>query len=47
MDASVSVMTRLGMQFRREVEYPAGVGVEYVMKVTAFDGGRIELLSIV
>ena len=47
MGASVSVMTRLGMQFRREVQYPAGVGVEYVMEAAAFDGGRIELLSIV
>ncbi len=45
--ASISVMKRLGMQFRREVEYPAGAGVEYVMEAAAFDGGRIELLAMV
>ncbi len=45
--ASISVMKRLGMNFRRKVEYPAGVGVEYVMESTAFDSSRIELLSIV
>ena len=44
--ASISVMKRLGMQFRREVEYPAGAGVEYVMEAKAFDGGRIEILSM-
>ena len=45
--ASISVMERLGMKFRREVEYPAGAGVEYAMEAAAFDGGRIELLSMV
>ena len=45
--ASISVMKRLGMKYRRKVEYPAGVGVEYVMESAAFDSGRIELLSIV
>ena len=44
--ASISVMERLGMVFRRKVEYPAGAGVEYVMEAAAFDSGRIELLSI-
>ena len=44
--ASISVMKRLGMRFRRKVEYPAGAGVEYVMEAAAFDGGRIDLLSI-
>ena len=45
--ASISVMKRLGMKFRRTVEYPAGVGVEYVMEAAAFDSTRFELLSIV
>jgi RimJ/RimL family protein N-acetyltransferase len=29
--ASISVMRRLGMRFHREVEYPLGAGVEYVL----------------
>ena len=45
--ASVAVMKRLGMTFRRDVEYPAGAGVEYVIEAAAFDRDRIELLSIV
>ena len=43
---SIAVMKRLGMTFRREVEYPAGAGVEYLMEAAAFKSGRIELLSI-
>ena len=45
--ASIAVMKRFGMMFRREVEYPAGPGVEYVMEAAAFDRGRIEILSLV
>ena len=44
--ASISVMKRLGMMFRRKVKYPAGAGVEYVMEAAAFDGARFELLPI-
>ena len=45
--ASIAVMKRLGMEFRRDVEYPAGAGVEYVMEATAFRPDRIPLLPIV
>jgi ribosomal-protein-alanine N-acetyltransferase len=31
-EASVRVMQRLGMSFRRSVRYPAGPGVEYVSR---------------
>ena len=44
--ASIAVMQRLGMKFRRKVGYPAGAGVEYVMEAEAFDSSRIEVLSI-
>jgi len=44
--ASIAVMRRLGMRFRRNVEYPAGPGVEYVIDKSAFDRGRNELLPI-
>ncbi|MEM8815033.1 MAG: GNAT family N-acetyltransferase [Pseudomonadota bacterium] len=43
---SIAVLRRLGMQLRREVEYPAGSGVEYAMAAAAFDAGRVERLSI-
>lgn len=44
--ASIAVMERLGMRFRRKVEYPVGEGVEYAMQADEFDGSRIEVLSI-
>ena len=44
--ASIAVMERLGMRFRRKVEYPAGEGVEYAMNTADFDASRIEVLSI-
>lgn len=44
--ASIAVMQRLGMQFRREVQYPLGVGMEYRIKVEEFDPARIEPLEI-
>ena len=44
--ASVAVMERLGMRFRRRVDYPAGEGVEYAMQAGDFDGSRFELLPI-
>ena len=44
--ASFAVMKRLGMQFRREVQYPLGTGMEYQMKVGEFDPARIEPLPI-
>lgn len=44
--ASIAVMHRLGMTFRRDVEYPAGAGVEYLMEISAFDSKRIPLLAI-
>lgn len=44
--ASFAVMTRLGMQFRREVHYPLGIGMEYQMKAEAFNPARIEALPI-
>ena len=45
--ASVSVMQNLGMRFLRNVDYPAGSGVEYVMAAGSFNPDRAELLSIV
>ena len=45
--ASVAVMKHLGMRFRRDVDYPAGAGVEYIMAAADFDRGRVETLSIV
>lgn len=44
--ASIAVMERLGMRFRRKVAYPAGEGVEYAMEAGDFDGSRFELLPI-
>ncbi len=44
--ASIAVMERLGMRFRRKVDYPAGEGVEYVMEAGDFDGSRFEFLPI-
>lgn len=44
--ASIAVMERLGMRFRRKVEYPAGEGVEYAIEAAEFDGSRFELLPI-
>ena len=45
--ASLAVMKRLGMQFRREVQYPLGDGMEYQMKAEEFDPKRIEPLPFV
>lgn len=45
--ASISVMKRLGMTFRREVQYPAGAGVEYVMDASAFEPDRIDRLAAI
>jgi len=45
--ASFAVMKRLGMQFRREVVYPLGIGMEYQMKAQHFDPARIEPLPII
>ena len=45
--ASVTVMNRLGMCLRRNVEYPAGPGVEYVMTAADFDVNRVEPLPII
>ena len=44
--ASVSVMRNLGMRFLRNVDYPAGPGVEFVMTAGHFDSDRVELLPI-
>ena len=44
--ASIAVMERLGMRFRRKVAYPAGEGVEYAMEVDEFDSSRFELLPM-
>ncbi|MEO1400944.1 MAG: GNAT family N-acetyltransferase [Cyanobacteria bacterium J06635_1] len=44
--ASFAVMKRLGMQFRREVQYPLGTGMEYQIKAGEFDPARIEPLPI-
>ena len=44
--ASFAVMERLGMQFRREVRYPLGAGVEYQITADAFDPESIEPLPI-
>ena len=43
---SIAVMERLGMQLRREVQYPMGPGVEYQMTAKEFDPARIEALPI-
>ena len=45
--ASVSVMRNLGMRFRRNVDYPSGAGIEYVMTALDFEPGRVEFLSII
>ena len=45
--ASFAVMERLGMQFRRKVQYPLGTGMEYQIKAETFDPERIEPLPIV
>ena len=34
------------MTFRRDVEYPAGAGVEYEMTRRSFDSKRFEPLSL-
>ena len=44
--ASISVMQRLGMVFQRDVQYPAGEGVEYRIARGDFDPGRMEGLPL-
>lgn len=44
--ASIAVMKRLGMKFRRDVQYPAGAGVEYVINADDFDRDRFDCLPI-
>ena len=44
--ASFAVMKRLGMKFRREVQYPLGTGMEYQIEAGAFDPARIDPLPI-
>ena len=43
---SVAVLKRLGMRFRRDVEYPAGPGVEYAISAGEFDEARFERLPM-
>ena len=45
-EASVAVMRKLGMAFRRDVDYPAGPGIEYEMTEAAFTCGRFALLPM-
>ena len=45
--ASVAVMQRLGMAFRRNVDYPNGPGVEYMIGMDEYDEGQFEPLSVV
>lgn len=45
--ASIAVMHRLGMTFLREVQYPAGSGVEYAIQLEDFDSERLERLKLV
>ena len=45
-EASVAVLRKLGMVFRRDVDYPAGPGVEYEMTESAFTCGRFALLPM-
>lgn len=45
-ETSVAIMRKLGMAFRRHVDYPAGPGVEYEMTAAAFTCGRLELLPM-
>ena len=44
--ASIAVMQRLGMAFRRDVRYPMGEGVEYTITRDDFDLARIESLPV-
>lgn len=44
--ASIAVIKRLGMQFRREVQYPLGRGMEYEKTAGAFDPNSIDPLPI-
>lgn len=43
---SFGVMKRLGMQFRRKVEYPMGAGMEFEITSKQFDPFRFEPLPI-
>ncbi len=43
--ASLSVMRRLGMQFHKEVVYPLGAGVEYVLH--RGDGSRMPRSALI
>lgn len=44
--ASMGVMRRLGMTFLRDVQYPAGNGVEYAVRAENFDMERFELMEV-
>ena len=44
--ASIAVMKRLGMRFRREVQYPMGRGMEFEITAETFDPARIEPLPL-
>ena len=44
--ASIRVMERLGMTFRRQVQYPAGAGVEYEIESQSFQGSRVAPLPV-
>lgn len=44
--ASIAVMERLGMRFRRDVEYPMGKGVEYTMQRNRFRPDSFETLPM-
>ena len=39
--ASIAVMERLGLTFRRSVRYPLGEGVEYAIERSVYDPGRL------
>lgn len=44
--ASIAVMKKLGMHFRRTVAYPMGSGVEYEMKKEDFTPNKISLIPV-
>ncbi|MEM9621222.1 MAG: GNAT family N-acetyltransferase [Pseudomonadota bacterium] len=44
---SINVMQRLGMRFGRDVKYPSGEGVEYVMAASAYQPRRFISLDII
>lgn len=44
--ASIAVMERLGMTYRKTVQYPTGEGVEYVMDRGGFDADQWPCLAV-